>query len=609
MKYAPNPQTLTTSTNRGNFGRPRRRAKAWLVGKVLAVGVLLLWGLAVPSSAQMTFMGEDLHNSSSTRIPATPNADSAQADWQSNIEGNSVEGFEGLQPGSGNGLNLTFSGSAGSIGATLWSGGSLSIVNRPTGAVAGRYPTEGDQFLQADAADFRIDFDRPISAFSFKGVDIGDFSGALSLELTLDKGGTVVLPVGNTIGTSGNTDGSVLFFGFYETENAYTSISFLNTDDSDIFAFDEMTIADIRQVVGQSKRSDRIEVTDGSAILSTLTRGLPMAAAQREILLGVGRTTTRDLNGRLFRMRSRANSAAAEPAPEGAPDEDGSSREWEIFASGEFNDLETDDIGDVRGFDSETYSGTVGAELCLSPNFTFGIGGTYIESDNRVKGQVGSVDVTGCAVSPYVSAFWDGLFADILYSWGIFESEIGRDTGFGPTARAEPDAEHHAVELNVGYNMALGSLVTGPIAGLEYIHGHLEGYTESGGGNMNLRVDSQSYQSWISRLGWQASCRVGAITPQVRASWDHQNLDNTETVSAALVTSPYGIIEDGRYTSVGSFSASAPTAHPGRDYVNCGGGIMIEITDRARLIVDYEGHFGRNNASAHYAGARFSTPF
>ena len=54
----------------------------------------------------------------------------------------------------------------------------------------------------------RIDFDTAVAAFGFYGVDIGDFSGQVTV--TTVNGGTNVYNVGNTVNGPG---GSVLFWG------------------------------------------------------------------------------------------------------------------------------------------------------------------------------------------------------------------------------------------------------------------------------------------------------------------------------------------------------------------------------------------------------------
>ncbi|ARU56998.1 PEP motif-containing protein [Oleiphilus messinensis] len=200
------------------------------------------------NSAPIIFFGEDLNNSSSVPLASTPNADSAFGDFSSNLTGVSTEDFESQATGTTSSISLNFPGSAGSIGATL-TGSNMAIRSVPAGSTtgAGRYPTSGTQFLEANAIDFTIDFTQAISAFGFWGVDIGDFGGTVSLDLI--NGGTQTIQVPNTQGSGGSTDGSVLFFGFFDLNDSFTSITFDITSSGDIFAFDDMIIADEGQIV------------------------------------------------------------------------------------------------------------------------------------------------------------------------------------------------------------------------------------------------------------------------------------------------------------------------------------------------------------------------
>ena len=184
------------------------------------------------------FFGEDL--SPSATVPAGGNAVNARNSFFSNLVGVGTEDFESLSQGATN-LSLAFPGSSGSITATLAGGGSVF-----TFPGAGRFATSGTNWYNQDPGEaaFTISFSSAISAFGFYGTDIGDFGGNITLALL--NGGTVNLVVPNTTGAP---DGSLLFYGFYDTSNAYVSITFGNTSGADGFGFDDMVIADLQQIV------------------------------------------------------------------------------------------------------------------------------------------------------------------------------------------------------------------------------------------------------------------------------------------------------------------------------------------------------------------------
>ena len=198
---------------------------------LILIGLILLWSCTALYAAPVTFFGEDLTGVNGSRV----NADAAHDAFMANLSGVGTEDFENLV---GNVLDFGIAGTA-----TLTGSG---YVDTSTGA--GRWATSGTHYWAAETGDFTINFSEAISAFGFYGTDIGDFGGQLSVQYT--NGNTNTINVGNTVGSGGSTNGSVLYFGFYENDPlmAFTSISFLNPSTQDYFGFDDMTIGTFEQV-------------------------------------------------------------------------------------------------------------------------------------------------------------------------------------------------------------------------------------------------------------------------------------------------------------------------------------------------------------------------
>ena len=360
--------------------------------------------------------------------------------------------------------------------------------------------------------------------------------------------------------------------------------------------------------------------SDLDALASALFSGIPLTAAQCQILASLSETVLMDVNARLFRLRAGGNgSPGGSPGPTGkdikdvqAPVED-TYYKWEIFAGGDYGYFDLDANGRQAGFDSDTWVATIGAEYRINRTFTVGLAGAYVNSSADLNGKIGSVDTEGGAVSAYGSAVFGNLYLDLLYSYGAYELDIRRNTFTDRTAHGDTEARTHAIQFNTGYNLQLGGLRTGPLASAEWIHGELEGYRETGGGTAALDFPGQSYDSLISRLGWQASYTAktsfGAITPQVRASWDHEYLDSADSVSASLLATPFTTITGSKVTKGDKFTATAATAQPGRDYLNLGAGLSAQFGDRISATLQYETHLFQAAASAHLASVRISVAF
>ncbi len=215
--------------------------------KPLSLGLLLAFS-ASALDAQTTFFGEDTDGSEVTRSTLV-NSAAAESSFLASLVGVGTEDFESFATGTGTPLGLTFPG-AGT--ATLQGTGNIESQGAGTNGV-GRYPISGTQFWEANAAGgFSIDFTEEIAAFGFYGVDIGDFGGQLALSF-LTAGGSVIVDVPHEVGSGGSTGGNAFFFGYINTANPFTSVAFNLTEgpSNDVFAFDDMTIGSVEQVVPQ----------------------------------------------------------------------------------------------------------------------------------------------------------------------------------------------------------------------------------------------------------------------------------------------------------------------------------------------------------------------
>ena len=231
-----------------------------------ATASLLLGGLTATAQADQTVFGEDINTGGNFVRIAHPNADAAQNAFLSALTGIGTENFEGFAPDTPAPITLTFPGAG---AATLSSG---TVVSQTTGVNGnGQYPISGSQFLETDTnTGFIISFSQPVAAFGFYGVDVGDYGNQLTL--TLVNGTSRTLTVPHTLGSNGNTSGSVLYFGVIaDPGQEYRSVVFGNTGvGGDSFAFDDMTIGSRQQVTGS--------LTPEPGAIALLSSGLLVSA-------------------------------------------------------------------------------------------------------------------------------------------------------------------------------------------------------------------------------------------------------------------------------------------------------------------------------------------
>lgn len=203
------------------------------------LGSLLLTTLSCNTQAAIVYFGENLTPGGVVSGDPLTAHDEFIAQLTAGV---STENFEGLSS-----LNtLTFTGSAGTIGASL--SGSANLFSS---GGAGRFPTSGSNYVESSGS-FTINFTQEIAAFGFYATDIGDFNGQVTVELI--GGGTDLYTINNTINAP---DSSLLFWGIIDTVNTFSSITFGNTNaGTDFFGFDDMTIGDVGQIVDPNAVSE-----------------------------------------------------------------------------------------------------------------------------------------------------------------------------------------------------------------------------------------------------------------------------------------------------------------------------------------------------------------
>jgi hypothetical protein len=221
-----------------------------LVLAVSLVSITLLGQIAAVQAVSTEYFGEDLGLGDYTRLPSWNNSAAAEAAFLSRLINVGTEDFEGFSHLDSAPLTIDF-GIAGN--ATIHGDGYVYVLPVAVPAAVGRYPTSGLNFWETEDA-FYIDFSEPIAAFGFYGIDIGDFSGQVVLELV--NGGNRTFTVNNTID---GPSGSVLYYGIIEEDPAlqFTRVTFSNTAEGvDHFGFDDFTIGSLEQVI-----QDHIEVS------------------------------------------------------------------------------------------------------------------------------------------------------------------------------------------------------------------------------------------------------------------------------------------------------------------------------------------------------------
>jgi hypothetical protein len=235
-------------------GAPRRSC--------IALSTLLL--VAAPLGAQTIYTGFTQNpgcvvngpNMCAQKIAAQGAALTARNAFFSNLTNNvGTQNLESFAPGLVAPLALDF-GFAGI--ATLTGSGNIETEDPLDIIPFGRFAISGSQYYQTQAAgvaNFSIVFSQLVAGFGFYGIDFGDVGGSVGLDLF---GGGVklnTLVIQPQVAPSGTfvpeLNGGLRYWGVLFGSNTIDRVDFTLTGldyDADVFAFDDLTVADASQV-------------------------------------------------------------------------------------------------------------------------------------------------------------------------------------------------------------------------------------------------------------------------------------------------------------------------------------------------------------------------
>jgi len=220
------------------------------------------------------------------------------------------------------------------------------------------------------------------------------------------------------------------------------------------------------------------------------------------------------------------------------------------------------------------------------PNLLIGLAAGYGHTDVTLDNNGSSATVDSYSPGIYASYADKGWYANFYGDYVHNAYTQSRVIGFlGQTADSAPEGNEGVVNLDGGYDFRRGAFTFGPLAGLQYTHLTVDGYTENGS-IADLSVNEQNADSLRSRLGGRVSYTFShcglTFTPHLDASWQHEFLDQSRGITSQF--------NDG---GVGSFSVQ--TTNPSRDSALADLGLNAEINRTVTVFADYEVQAGQEN--------------
>jgi outer membrane lipase/esterase len=253
---------------------------------------------------------------------------------------------------------------------------------------------------------------------------------------------------------------------------------------------------------------------------------------------------------------------------------------------------------------------TGGFDYAVTPDWLIGLALSGLTTTQSFS-LGGNFTQTEFAASLYTAYRHNAFWADAIATWGLLQDTVNRQIPLGITTQSNQSSttgSNISIAAEVGYNFTtpIGAaaaapalvykapgaqtlqLVHGPVVGIiqqqVYINGYAE--TNSSGAPTALSFGSQTRNSTISELGYQASLKYGIWEPYAKVVWDHEWGDLDRLVAATL-------------TSIVAPSFTMPAVILGRDWAMATVGTRVKLGDRLSGYAALIAELGQNNVATY----------
>lgn len=233
--------------------------------------------------------------------------------------------------------------------------------------------------------------------------------------------------------------------------------------------------------------------------------------------------------------------AASYPLPRKASPYVAPERPWSFYGEVNYAGGSQDRQFYAAGYDYHSVGGTMALEYKVNPNLRFGVTFGYSEPKVDLNVQNGHYRIKSHQIGGYGSYTDTNWFADALLAYGRYDYRTDRQ-GVIDTIHGTTEGETFTAAARGGYLFDVGIMRAGPIAGLSYASGTIDGYTETGDTLLTMIVDKQKLDALTGSAGVQFRFPVawGAsmYSPFVNVTAEHDFNGSARTITTTQVTAP-----------------------------------------------------------------------
>jgi len=255
-------------------------------------------------------------------------------------------------------------------------------------------------------------------------------------------------------------------------------------------------------------------------------------------------------------------------APVNAHECKGSEKRGNWWGKGFASEGRQGNVDSRSGYQTEAFGLMLAHDTPLNENTRVGLGGAYANTTIDGNNATGRTKIDSYQLTAYVSHAPGPWFVQGAVTAGADQYKGSRNIvfeGINRTASADYSGQQYSAVVTAGKHFYLNQTTVTPLASLQASRIRVESYTESGAGDANLQVNSQSYNFVQSSLGVKAERIIqagnGTYSPEVHVKWLHDFRSTT-------------MQQDATFAGGGS-SFSTEGVKQDRDLFNVGAGVSF----------------------------------
>jgi outer membrane autotransporter protein len=202
------------------------------------------------------------------------------------------------------------------------------------------------------------------------------------------------------------------------------------------------------------------------------------------------------------------------------------------------------------GYDARIYGTMIGYDVPVDSETRAGLGFGYARGEIDGKTFTANTDSNTYQGTAYITREHGPWYVsgDFSFGWNdYFGSRNISLPGISLTPNANYSGQSYTGFMTTGYHFFNQGFTITPLASLQYTHVDVDGYSETGAGDVDLQVKSQSYDFLESALGVKVARPLvgyslvgygdGTYVPEMHFKWYRELVNPSLTNTAAFTAS------------------------------------------------------------------------